>query len=217
MSSSPAASNCTRGGSRGTRSGTRSSPRHHATPVPPHVDVGNNANGTPLSSVTRPSTDVQRRLEVAIDADPAINVGVDSPVSPVRRLEAFTMDDLEEMYDFRAYNDNAGASDSEDEDEDAAAFRMMRQANLEHSLYAEDSLAAVSDDCDFHATIVDEPPAAQEQPMLYGAPIGWKFPQPPDSWKAWKVDTEKGEPSFKDVDNPGEWPEFTFKAKFAMQ
>jgi len=154
---------------------------------------------------------------VAIDADPAINVGVDSPVSPVRRLEAFTMDDLEEMYDFRAYNDNAGASDSEDEDEDAAAFRMMRQANLEHSLYAEDSLAAVSDDCDFHATIVDEPPAAQEQPMLYGAPIGWKFPQPPDSWKAWKVDTEKGEPSFKDVDNPGEWPEFTFKAKFAMQ
>jgi len=54
----------------------------------------------PLSSVTRPSTDVQRRLELANDADPAINVVVDSPVSPVRRLEAFTIEDLEEMYDF---------------------------------------------------------------------------------------------------------------------
>jgi hypothetical protein len=40
------------------------------------------------------------------------------------------------------------------------------------------------------------------------------MPKPPDDWKPGVPDTRRGEPAFEFVDNPGDWPEYTFKAKF---
>ena len=41
-----------------------------------------------------------------------------------------------------------------------------------------------------------------------------RVPLPPDDWKPGVPDAGRGEPTFQNVDNPGDWPEYTFKAKF---
>ncbi len=42
------------------------------------------------------------------------------------------------------------------------------------------------------------------QSRLYGAPPGWSPPYAPTDWSP-MVNTNKGEPIFKDVDNPAGW------------
>jgi hypothetical protein len=48
---------------------------------------------------------------------------------------------------------------------------------------------------------------------LYGAPPGWSPPYAPADWTP-TVNTNKGEPLFKDVDNPGGWSSYTFRPMF---
>ena len=40
------------------------------------------------------------------------------------------------------------------------------------------------------------------------------MPTVPTEWELLKAKTEKGEPEFVDIDNPGHWPEFTYRSKF---
>ena len=49
---------------------------------------------------------------------------------------------------------------------------------------------------------------------LKNAPKGWSVPSAPGGWTPATCKEEKGEPKFKDVDNPGQWSEFMFRPKF---
>ena len=40
------------------------------------------------------------------------------------------------------------------------------------------------------------------------------IPLPPDDWVTPEPKKDKGEPIFSEVDNPGDWPSFTYRAKF---
>ena len=40
------------------------------------------------------------------------------------------------------------------------------------------------------------------------------IPTAPADWEAPPVNSKKGEPKFEEVDNPGEWSEFTYRPKF---
>ncbi len=51
------------------------------------------------------------------------------------------------------------------------------------------------------------------QSRLYGAPPGWSPPFAPNDWSP-TVNTNKGEPLFEDVDNPGGWSSYTFRPMF---
>ncbi len=50
---------------------------------------------------------------------------------------------------------------------------------------------------------------------LYGAPPGWMPPVPEEGWLPKKVDTNKGEVPFQEVDNPGGWSPYTFRPVFS--
>ena len=52
---------------------------------------------------------------------------------------------------------------------------------------------------------------------LIGAPKGWLPPAPPETWTTHQAKTEKGEPEFKDVDNPGNWSAYTFRPTFDLK
>ena len=41
-----------------------------------------------------------------------------------------------------------------------------------------------------------------------------KIPGAPDDWSHPAAETEQGEPSFENVDNPGGWSSFTFRAEY---
>jgi hypothetical protein len=52
---------------------------------------------------------------------------------------------------------------------------------------------------------------------LLGAPAGWYPPLAPENWKPYPRRPESGEPSYESTDNPGNWSEYTYRAKFAGQ
>ena len=49
---------------------------------------------------------------------------------------------------------------------------------------------------------------------LKNTPKGWSVPSAPGGWTPATRKEEKGDPKFEDVDNPGQWSEFTFRPKF---
>ena len=49
---------------------------------------------------------------------------------------------------------------------------------------------------------------------LKNAPKGWSVPSAPEGWTPVTRKEAKWEPKFEDVDNPGQWSEFTFQPKF---
>ncbi len=48
---------------------------------------------------------------------------------------------------------------------------------------------------------------------LYGALPGWSAPSAPDDWDP-TININRGEPRFEDVDNPGDWSNYTFRPMF---
>ena len=49
---------------------------------------------------------------------------------------------------------------------------------------------------------------------LKNAPKGWYVQSAPGGWTPATRKEAKGEPKFEDVDNPGQWSEFTFRPNF---
>ena len=43
------------------------------------------------------------------------------------------------------------------------------------------------------------------------------LPKVPDDWKPKPVKPEKNEPEWKDVDNPGNWSQYSFRSKFNLK
>ena len=108
----------------------------------------------------------------------------------------------------RSIYEDALAGDSEDEDE--TFEELPFEETVESAMQQLENLAVIG----------EESPLAggsggEQLRALYGAPAGWIPPvAPPEDWKA--AEPKSGQPeSFDEVDNPGQWSEFTYQPKFA--
>ena len=119
----------------------------------------------------------------------------------------------EEQYDAAH---RAGADDSEDEDDlgflDDADQDPMQQFMADF----DQSHAKVSEftESSADAQVNDTQDADDELVHFYGGPKDWKPPTQPDDWTPKATKTARGEKDFKDVDNPGNWDQYTFQAVF---
>jgi hypothetical protein len=106
---------------------------------------------------------------------------------------------------------NAGAADSEDEDDLVSHDKEHAQEVNEHM---EESLAALFGQGDYVESSADPNPD-ENGIAIQGAPPGWMPPVPPPSFDPNKPPkTNKGEPEFIAVDNPGNWPKYAYQAQF---
>jgi len=84
------------------------------------------------------------------------------------------------------------------------SFQDQRQPQMDDNNLTNE-LQRLREEIENEAAIVD----------IHGAPVGWKPPIAGTEWKPPKVKEENGEPTdFKDIDNPGQWPIFTFRPQF---
>jgi len=186
-----------------------------AEDAPPSVVNLQNRGETPASTLTRENeTPINPERQRAVEDVAAVNLlGLaaigNNDSSPVRRLDR-EFEDFEVVYDQRAYDENAGASDSEDDDSIGVAMDDL----LDRQQHLAESLAALVDDIEAIGETVNNNNNATAAPVctLLGAPAGWIPPCAPDGWKP--EARVRNQPEFKDIDNPGNWSEFTFRPKF---
>jgi len=70
-------------------------------------------------------------------------------------------------------------------------------------------------ECDSYTSVeADASVFNTDSSRLWGAPAGWHPPEPPLFVKPKEVKVAKGEPPFADVDNPGQWSEYTYQPVF---
>ena len=116
----------------------------------------------------------------------------------------------EEEYDRRCYEENAGAADSEDEPdvEDVVDSEDKFHPSSEDRHMSKEDKEVVG----LNAFVdVKIEPGADAEPWCFGAPVGWKPPTAPEDWKPSKK--KRDEPEFNELDNPGGWSEFNYRAK----
>jgi hypothetical protein len=89
--------------------------------------------------------------------------------------------------------ENKAVNDHEDE-----LLQALKEANLLYVLNSEDVLN--SDDVPF------------KEPILEGAPVGWKIPGPPKNYK--KQKDPPSVPAFENIDNPGFGDDYVFQLKY---
>jgi hypothetical protein len=101
-------------------------------------------------------------------------------------------------------NEEGDGGDSDEEGEDCALFDDAAcEALLENDFPSDESNA-----------VLDTPKKNEVLMLKDGMHSQLKVPGAPLSWKPKACATAKGEPEFGDVDNPGKWSEFTFRAEF---
>jgi len=127
----------------------------------------------------------------------------------VRRLD-LEFEDVEVVFDQRAYDENAGASDSEEE----ASVGVPMDELLDRQQHLAESLAALVDDMEAIGEIINNNNNEPAVPVctLPGPPAGWIPPSAPEGWKPERRVSKQ--PAFKDIDNPGNWSEHTYRHKF---
>ena len=211
--------------------------RDNAAVLPPTV-TGRRGRGTsyasPASDVTR--TPRQRPGDVArIDALVLSELAVNDS-SPVKRLSAA---DEEDELEALAYADNPGAEDSEDEEDLVGDINSrLLEAQTERQDHAHEDAEVATEFARYLGQYQDSLKAeaedrASEQELnanvlnilnqqeifnhdrIPGAPLSWNAPTAPKDWQPAAPRTDRGQPAtFGEVDNPGNWGEFTFKPKF---
>jgi hypothetical protein len=127
-----------------------------------------------------------------------------------------TNDDLIQMLDDVDANevDDGGTSDAEDDGyECVISFKgEMKEVELERLYFYANEIESgveVDDNDAFVCEVTDD----SVQSRLYGAPPGWSPPYAPKDWSP-TVNTNKGEPLFEDVVNPGGLSSYTFRPMF---
>jgi len=176
-----------------------------------------NRGATPGSTLTQENeTPIDPRRQEQVDDIAAVNlVGLaalgdpTNETTPVRRLDR-EFEDFEVVFDQRAYDENAGASDSEDED----SIGVPMEDLLDRQQHLAESLAALVDDMEAIGETINNHnnEAAVPACTLSGAPAGWMPPSAPEGWKP-ETRVSK-QPAFKDIDNPGNWSEYTYRPKY---
>jgi hypothetical protein len=107
-------------------------------------------------------------------------------------------------------------SDAEGDGYDIAQSCVDGMVEVERERYNADGFQIECEvECD------DQPAVEGEDAMVisddnsatvWGAPANWHPPQVAPTWKPKPVQVDKGEPPFHEVDNPGGWSEYTYKA-----
>jgi hypothetical protein len=96
---------------------------------------------------------------------------------------------------------DGGDSDAEGDGYDIAQSFVDGMVEVERERYNADGFQIECEvECDDNSATV------------WGAPANWHPPQVPPTWKPKPVQVDKGEPPFHEVDNPGGWSEYTYKA-----
>ena len=128
----------------------------------------------------------------------------------------------EQDYDLNQLLDYEGDSDDEAPDADALVCDTDNTVNDREGERAISSRDDGFTACDDMLT-AEELHQQQSQPnaplLIPGAPPGWKKPSVPDDWKPNKKHVNLGEPDlpFEDIDNPGEWSEYSYQPKFLFK
>jgi len=122
--------------------------------------------------------------------------------------------DMEELADYNGDSDDEGL-DAQELIGDTTTERLTTHENDRHALINED--AYVSCDTVLTDDEIQKEQCSENAPLLTpGAPPGWRPPCGPADWKEPAIKAELGQPTcdFKDIDNPGGWSKFTYRAKF---
>jgi hypothetical protein len=121
-----------------------------------------------------------------------------------------TNDDLIRMLDDVDANEigNGGISDTGgDGYKCVISFKDgMKEVEIEHLWYNANEIES-GVEVDYNDPFMCEVTGDSVQSRLYGALPGWSPPYAPADWTP-TVSTNKGEPLFKDVDNPGGWSSY---------
>jgi hypothetical protein len=112
---------------------------------------------------------------------------------------------------------DGGTSDAEGEGyECVTSFKDgMKEVELELLCYDANEIESgveVDDNDAIRCEVKDD----SSHSRLYGAPPGWSAPSAPDDWNP-TVNRNKGEALFEDVDNPGDWSNYTFRPMFEQK
>jgi hypothetical protein len=98
-----------------------------------------------------------------------------------------------------------------DEDGDGGASDNEGEGNFELDVFLK---ADVDDMCDLDVEFsIRDNIANYEESAIPGAPMGWVPPTDPEGWEQTKIPTAAEVPNFEDVDNPGGWTNFPFRAQ----
>ena len=140
---------------------------------------------------------------------------IDSIASLVRGIGLGNpLETIEEIIK-RATNETGDGGDS---DAKGTGFKLMNEFALatrdsqDHKLLNDyDEIEMNVDDIeDNHMLSYPSANSASGTPVLRGAPSGWQPPTAPEDWKLNRQRAEDDEPTFEDIDNPGEWDRFMF-------
>jgi hypothetical protein len=98
------------------------------------------------------------------------------------------------------------------DDEDGGASDNEGEGDFELDVFVK---ADADDMCDLDVEFsMRDDIANYEESAIPGAPERWVPPTDLDGWEQTKIPTAAEVPNFKDVDNPGGWTNFPFRAKF---
>lgn len=120
---------------------------------------------------------------------------------------------MEELADYNGDSDDE-CLDAQELLVDRTTEKLTTRENERHALANDDGYVP----CDNVLTdeqLIAEQSKANAHLFIPGALPGWKPPSAPPDWKIPSIKEELGEPKvdFKDIDNPGGWSPFTFRAK----
>jgi hypothetical protein len=133
-----------------------------------------------------------------------------------RREENDEVIEILDREDSRMKGDGGDSSAEGDGYEIAQSF-VEGMIDVERERFNEDGFQIEREvECDTNTaveggTVIDDTDSRQR---LWGAPPGWHPSEPPPYWKSKDVKIDKGKPPFVEVDNPGQWSEYTYQPVF---
>ena len=174
---------------------------------------------SPVGDIVGPTDDMSMSLNSISTVSNALGFnledGDDNTVTRVMHDEKVLR--LQEEDD--NYMGDGGTSDAEGEGYDIVeGFRdNMKAAHEDRLMNGEDDVEEGLEDTEDNATscLVTDNDRRSILSSLYGAPPGWKPPAPEDGWTPPSL--KPNELPFDEVDNPGQWSKYTFRAVFEKQ
>ena len=170
-----------------------------------------------VSGISTPRSSGRRNTNLNSASAGLLQLANSASVSTPRRFY-LSAEQQEELIERRLYSEVPAVGDSEEEqsdyEDDNSETDDEYDADFEDMHHELDNLAILDDSPNGYSTDAEEP-------VMFGAPVGWSPPtNNPEDYSAepTPANIRRGQPSsFQDVDNPGNWSEFTYQAKFAKQ
>ena len=170
-----------------------------------------------VSGISTPRSSGRRNTNLNSASAGLLQLANSASVSTPRRFYP-SAEQQEELIERRLYSEVPAIGDSEEEqsdyEDDNSETDDEYDADFEDMQHELDNLAILDDSPNGYSTDAEEP-------VMFGAPVGWiPTTNNPEDYSAepTPANIRRGQPSsFQDVDNPGNWSEFTYQAKFGKQ